>query len=181
VLFPDEELDEKAKAKRALAIEIVQKHFSDGLAELCDPHFLAQRYKEFLDRDDPIYVELLRGMKLLRCMKDFVMNRPIQAPIPEPVPVLLYYRVASQRTRQVEYAHIDEVTDLLKRMDLSYFCGRPWKDSGLSPLRVPIAIRKTAAWRSYCAKSVAHREKIIGEMLALGIETKVEKPEEIHD
>jgi hypothetical protein len=72
VLFSDEELDEKAKAKRALAIKIVQKHFSEGLAELCDPHFLAQRYKEFLYRDDPIYVELLRGMKDEALAKTFV-------------------------------------------------------------------------------------------------------------
>jgi hypothetical protein len=109
------------------------------------------------------------------------MNRPNQVPIPQPVAVLLYYRVASQRTRQVEYARIDEITDLLKRMDLSYVCGRPWKDSGLSPLQVPIAIRKTAAWQSHDAKSVVQREKIMGEMLALGIETKIEKPEEIDD
>lgn len=45
------------------AIDIVQQKFSDGLAELCDPQFLAKRYDEFLDRDDPIYVTLLRGME----------------------------------------------------------------------------------------------------------------------
>jgi hypothetical protein len=93
----------------------------------------------------------------------------------------LYYQVASPRTRQVEYAHLDEVTHLLKSVRLTYVCGRPWKDSGLSPLQVPIAIHKTASWRSFSAKSVAHRERIMGEMLALGIETRIDRPDDIDE
>jgi hypothetical protein len=46
----------------ALAVSIIQKHFSAGLTNICDPHFLARRYNEFLHRDDPIYVRLLQGM-----------------------------------------------------------------------------------------------------------------------
>jgi hypothetical protein len=42
------------------------------LAGLCDPRFLARRYKEFLHRDDPIYVELLRGMDDEPLSKTFV-------------------------------------------------------------------------------------------------------------
>lgn len=72
MIMLDKNVDANAEGKRAQAIEIVQKHFSDGLADLCDPHFLAQRYKEFLDRDDPIYVELLRGIKDEALAKTFV-------------------------------------------------------------------------------------------------------------
>lgn len=64
--------DPNADAKRAQAVEIVQKQFAEGLAELCDPHFLAERYAEFLHRDDPIYVELLRGMNDEALSKTFV-------------------------------------------------------------------------------------------------------------
>jgi hypothetical protein len=60
------------KAKQAEATEIVQKHFSTGLAELSDPRFLAKRYSEFLSRDDPIYVELLQGMQDEPLAKTFV-------------------------------------------------------------------------------------------------------------
>lgn len=60
------------KAKQTQAIEIVQRHFSTGLAELCDPRFLAKRYSEFLSRDDPIYVELLQGMQDEPLAKTFV-------------------------------------------------------------------------------------------------------------
>lgn len=68
----DKQPDPRAKDKRVRAIEIVQKHFSDGLGELCDPHFLAKRYTEFLYRDDPIYVELLQGMQDEPLSKTFV-------------------------------------------------------------------------------------------------------------
>jgi hypothetical protein len=61
-----------ADAKRAQAVEIVQKHFSKGLTELCDPVFLARRYTEFVHRNDPIYVELLRGMDDEALSKTFV-------------------------------------------------------------------------------------------------------------
>jgi hypothetical protein len=64
--------DAIVKAKRAQAVGIVQKHFSDGLAELCDPQFLAKRYSEFLLRDDPIYVGLLHGMEDEALAKTFV-------------------------------------------------------------------------------------------------------------
>jgi hypothetical protein len=65
---PDPNID----AKQAQAIEIVQKKFADGLAGLCDPRFLSKRYVEFLRRDDPIYVELLKGMNDEALAKTFV-------------------------------------------------------------------------------------------------------------
>jgi hypothetical protein len=61
-----------ATARRAQAVEIVQTHFSKGLAELCDPVFLNRRYIEFVRRNDPIYVELLRGMNDEALAKTFV-------------------------------------------------------------------------------------------------------------
>src|SRR5687768_12742976 len=54
------------------AIEIVQKHFSSGLAEICDEDFLNARYQQFKIRDDPIYAELLRGMQNEDLSKTFV-------------------------------------------------------------------------------------------------------------
>jgi hypothetical protein len=56
----------------ALAVSIIQKHFSAGLTNICDPHFLARRYNEFLHRDDPIYVRLLQGMGDEALSKTFV-------------------------------------------------------------------------------------------------------------
>jgi hypothetical protein len=100
---------------------------------------------------------------------------------PQQTTVLLYYRVVSQTTKQIEYARIDEVTRFLRSIDLSYVRGRPYKDSGLSPLWIPIAINKTTSWQTYDAKSVAHRDRIKSKMLALGIETRIDKPEEIDD
>ncbi len=64
--------DPNSVAKRKQATEIVLRNFSEGLAELCDPRFLAKRYDEFLRRDDPIYVELLKGMQDEALSKTFV-------------------------------------------------------------------------------------------------------------
>src|SRR5688500_10794655 len=64
--------DADLAAKRQQAVDIVQRKFSEGLAELCDPRFLAKRYDEFLRRDDPIYVELLKGMQDEALSKTFV-------------------------------------------------------------------------------------------------------------
>jgi len=60
------------KAKRCHAVEIVQRKFSEGLAELCEPRFLTKRYSEFQRRNDPIYAELLRGMEDEPLAKTFV-------------------------------------------------------------------------------------------------------------
>ncbi|HEY7330658.1 MAG TPA: hypothetical protein VH592_23665 [Gemmataceae bacterium] len=103
---------------------------------------------------------------------------PIQLVTLQPAPVHLYYRVSSQATKQVEYARIEEIKNLLKSVNLTYVCGRPWKNSGLSPLRVPIAIHKTGSWRSFDARSVARRDQIVSEMTSLGIETISDKPED---
>jgi hypothetical protein len=60
------------------------------------------------------------------------------------MPVVLYYRVAWQTTQQIEYARIDEVTNFVQGIRLSYIRGLPYHDSGLSPWWVPIAICKTS-------------------------------------
>lgn len=54
------------------AVEIVRNRFSNGLAEICDERFLNDRYKQFQVKDDPIYAELLRGMKDEALSKTFV-------------------------------------------------------------------------------------------------------------
>jgi hypothetical protein len=60
------------KAKRAQAVGIIQSHFAEGLATLCDPEFLAKRYDQFVRRDDPVYVTLLHGMDDPALAKTFV-------------------------------------------------------------------------------------------------------------
>jgi len=123
---------------------------------------------------------------------DSVVGSPSQKPeekrssrkenaTPQQTPVLLYYRVASQTTKQIEYARIDEVTRFLRSIDLSYVRGRPYKDSGLSPLWVPISINKNASWQIVGAKSLAHRDRIMNKMSALGIETRILKSEDMDD
>jgi hypothetical protein len=54
------------------AVEIVHKHFSTGLAHICDPRFLDRRYREFEIKNDPIYAELLSGMNNEALSKTFV-------------------------------------------------------------------------------------------------------------
>jgi hypothetical protein len=60
------------KGKRAQAVAIVQRYFTDGLAALCDPRFLAERYDEFVYHHDPIYATLLDGMADEALAKTFV-------------------------------------------------------------------------------------------------------------
>ncbi len=108
-------------------------------------------------------------------------NRPSPVAAPQPAAVLVYYRVAAQRTRQIEYDRIDEVKHLLKSMNLSYVCGQPWKDSGLSPLRVSIAIHRAGSWRCYRTRDTFQQLRIMSNLVALGIEAKSEKPKEIDE
>lgn len=72
MLFSENPLDLVDPAISAAATAIVKRHFAAGLAELCDPRFLKARYAEFLRRDDPIYVGLLRGMEDEALAKTFV-------------------------------------------------------------------------------------------------------------
>lgn len=44
------------------AVEIIRRHFAEGLEGICDPAFLAQRYREFQRRQDPVYTGLINGM-----------------------------------------------------------------------------------------------------------------------
>ncbi len=94
--------DSTDAAMRAQAIEIIQKHFSDGLAELCDPRFLAKRYSEFLRRDDPIYVELLQGMQDEPLSKTFVSYWTIAQTLATKSRFWLEDAVAEVITSQVE-------------------------------------------------------------------------------
>jgi len=54
------------------ACQIVRRKFSEGLAEITNPRFLTRRFDEFLRRNDPIYVELLKGMEDEALSKTFV-------------------------------------------------------------------------------------------------------------
>lgn len=109
------------------------------------------------------------------------VSSPSPRPTFQPVPPPLIFRVASQCTRQVEYDKIDEVLNFLKILKLTYRRGSSYKDRPLGPQYVPIVIHRTPSWRSYDAKSLTHRERIMSKMLALGIEARGEKPEEGDD
>ncbi|QYK49409.1 MAG: hypothetical protein KF838_06040 [Phycisphaeraceae bacterium] len=50
------------REKHGWAIDIISKHFRYGLAEICGTKFLADRYRAFVRREDPIYATLLNGM-----------------------------------------------------------------------------------------------------------------------
>jgi hypothetical protein len=54
------------------AVEIVRQHFSLGLERICDQRFLRKRYQRFRDKQDPIYADLLAGMKDEPLAKTFV-------------------------------------------------------------------------------------------------------------
>jgi hypothetical protein len=102
-------------------------------------------------------------------------------PLPEPARIRLFYRVASQRTKQVESKDLDEMLNLLKSLKLPYTRGPSYKDIGWGPLYTPIGIRKTASWRTCDAKSIAHRDRLTTKLLALGIEATADKPEEFDE
>jgi hypothetical protein len=72
MLYANKDPGAIASKMRAQVVEIVQKHFSKGLAALCDPRFLAKRYDEFKYKDDPIYAGLLGGMEDEALAKTFV-------------------------------------------------------------------------------------------------------------
>ncbi len=59
----DEAIVGKMHAEYGWAVEIIRQHFSDGLADICDEKFLHERYRRFQAKQDPIYSELLKGMK----------------------------------------------------------------------------------------------------------------------
>jgi len=54
------------------AIDIVCQHFNNGLERICDEKFLRQRYEDFLNKQDPIYNDLLDGMEDESLAKTFV-------------------------------------------------------------------------------------------------------------
>lgn len=64
--------DSDVRHQLAWAVDIVRKQFSAGLDEICNPHFLKRRYKEFEFKNDPIYAELLKGMQDEALSKTFV-------------------------------------------------------------------------------------------------------------
>lgn len=51
------------KADHSWIIDVFHSHFSRGLSKICDSDFLKARYDAFRDKEDPIYLELLDGMK----------------------------------------------------------------------------------------------------------------------
>ncbi len=109
------------------------------------------------------------------------LSRSRAAPPSQPARTPLFYRVASQRARQLQDDQIEETVNFLAKLQLSYLRGPSYRDRLRGALYVPVAIRKSASWRIYEAKTVAHRERIMSKMLALGIEATVEQPEGIDD
>src|SRR5580700_2881970 len=81
----------------AWAVEIIRKHFSTGLAQICDARFLDRRYKRFVMKNDPIYAELLRGMDNEALAKTFVS----------------YWTIAHTLATQSRFWLEDAVTDIL--------------------------------------------------------------------
>jgi hypothetical protein len=92
----------------------------------------------------------------------------------------LYYRVPEELTRQIPYASFDETASFLKRLHLTYQTGPSWKDSGLSPRYVPTLIR-VASWQCCGAKSEGQRERLQSKMIALGIQTSTDKPDDLDE
>jgi len=62
----------KVRENHPEEVEVFKRHLSDGLAELSDPEFLQQRYREFQAKHDPVYPELLKGMGDEALAKTFV-------------------------------------------------------------------------------------------------------------
>ncbi len=54
------------------AIDIILKNFNIGLERICNERFLARRYADFQDKQDPIYHDLLNGMEDEALAKTFV-------------------------------------------------------------------------------------------------------------
>jgi hypothetical protein len=61
-----------AEVDGARAREIVRGYFSRGLEGICDERFLKQRYRDFLNRDDPVYATLLVNMNDRQLANTFV-------------------------------------------------------------------------------------------------------------
>jgi hypothetical protein len=101
--------------------------------------------------------------------------QPVRAPA-----ALLYFRVAKQQTKQLKYDRIKEVRQFLKSAHLSCVCGELYRNNRLDTRWVAITIFQTG-WRSYLAKDQVHRGKIISKMSELGIETSLDKPEDLDD
>lgn len=64
--------DSQIRREYSWAIDIVRKHMTQGIEELCNPEFLQRRYEDFVDKQDPIYGDLLAGMKDEALSKTFV-------------------------------------------------------------------------------------------------------------
>jgi len=69
---PPDLFAEQLRKEYDWAISIIQDQFTRGLDSICDKDFLDERYQEFQRKHDPIYAELLNGMKDEALAKTFV-------------------------------------------------------------------------------------------------------------
>lgn len=113
----------------AWAVEIIRRHFADGLEHICDPDFLAERYLEFQRRQDPVYTGLLNGMKDEPLARTFVS----------------YWTIAHTMATQSRFWLEHAVTEILVRQvlerqrDLWGVYSQSMLSSGMLSRRVPVA------------------------------------------
>jgi hypothetical protein len=114
------------------AVQIVYEHFAKGLEELCNERFLAERYKVFTYRRDPIYGVLLRGMHDEKLAKTFVSYWTIGQSLATrcrfwlqgAVAQLIARQVIEQRRERLELYTSDMLVDgLLKERRTVYELG----------------------------------------------------------
>ncbi len=107
--------------------DIFYKHFSRGLSEICDTDFLNERYDAFIKKEDPIYLELLNGMKDESLSKTFVS----------------YWTIAQTLATRSRFWIEDAITEVLIRLakqneknDLLIYSqsmlSNGWREKGIS-------------------------------------------------
>lgn len=113
----------------AWAVEIIRRHFADGLERICDPAFLAERYREFQRRQDPVYTGLLTGMNDEPLARTFVS----------------YWTIAHTMATQSRFWLEHAVTEILVRQvrerqrDLWGVYSQAMLSSGMLSRRVSVA------------------------------------------
>lgn len=145
------------------AVEIIRRHFADGLERICDPAFLAERYREFQRRQDPVYTGLVSGMKDEPLARTFVS----------------YWTIAHTMATQSRFWLEHAVTEILvqqvreKQRDLWGVYSQAMLSSGMLSRRVSVAdlgedfleqMPPTKAWRVPIQQSALREiDVLVGE------------------
>jgi len=147
----------------AWAVEIIRRHFAEGLERICDPDFLAERYREFQRRQDPIYTGLVSGMKDEALARTFVS----------------YWTIAHTMATQSRFWLEHAVTEILvqqvreKQRGLLEVYSQAMLSSGMLSRRVSVAdlgedfleqMPPAAAWRAPIQQSALREiDVLVGE------------------